>query len=613
MGYWPSYSTIPPSSRGAYLRWLAGGRAGGAYIGYVFLFFYGIERRVILDAQHDELAREEVPQLLSEVERLLDLYEENGSFCGYASGFLAMARLAGIQVNVEDLEPPGARGGWELPLEVKLAAGAFAADGEPLPGPWALSWLLNSPSIPLRTPARRCEKEFAELFLARYQQRYGEGIALKPGRAKLRLEYRPASASFGGALQIDCGGLPDVTSQPALTTKLAAIADDVTEQLDRYSRYLGRHGNASSPLALALLPPELSAARLPSDLEGLVADLGSAPRSVPSERLAVLLPSGIQKPSKTGASALAAVLAARGVGLEPDVRYGTVNFLRQRTVVLWKDEEAAQPPREHFAVSTVLMHLGVTVSASDGEISVSEQGELETRLIEAFALEAASRRRLEAHLTWLLTERPGIAGLKARIAPITEGDRRLIAHHLLTVAAADGIIAPQEIESLRRLYTVLELDPDLVHSDLHGLTAGPVTIIPSEISSDDRAVPRRPALDERRLRDVQNSTRKVHAVLSSVFAQEADPEANDEMSDPDDETPDHTGLDRAHATLLRRLSAQPSWSRSDFDATAADLGLLSGGAIETLNEAAFVVAEAPLLEDEDPLELDGHVLKAMIG
>ena len=46
MGYWPSYSEISPQAHAAYLSWLAGGRSDpGAYIGYVFLFFYGLERR----------------------------------------------------------------------------------------------------------------------------------------------------------------------------------------------------------------------------------------------------------------------------------------------------------------------------------------------------------------------------------------------------------------------------------------------------------------------------------------------------------------------------------------------------------------------------------------
>lgn len=50
MGYWPSYTTIPAQSRAAYLQWLAGGRQDpAAGIGYVFLYFYGLERRLLKD------------------------------------------------------------------------------------------------------------------------------------------------------------------------------------------------------------------------------------------------------------------------------------------------------------------------------------------------------------------------------------------------------------------------------------------------------------------------------------------------------------------------------------------------------------------------------------
>lgn len=93
MDYWPSYAEIPPASRAAYLEWLAHGRPAGAYIGYVFLFFYGIERRVLVDARTSAQARAEIPALLTEVERLLELYAANNSFRRYASDFLATARV----------------------------------------------------------------------------------------------------------------------------------------------------------------------------------------------------------------------------------------------------------------------------------------------------------------------------------------------------------------------------------------------------------------------------------------------------------------------------------------------------------------------------------------
>ncbi len=45
LGYWLQYGSISAKCRGAYLKWLANGRSEPkANIGYVFLFFYGLER-----------------------------------------------------------------------------------------------------------------------------------------------------------------------------------------------------------------------------------------------------------------------------------------------------------------------------------------------------------------------------------------------------------------------------------------------------------------------------------------------------------------------------------------------------------------------------------------
>jgi len=53
-GYWPSYSDVSPTFRAKYLGWLAGGRQDPDIdIGCVFLFFYGLERRVLTDLEQD--------------------------------------------------------------------------------------------------------------------------------------------------------------------------------------------------------------------------------------------------------------------------------------------------------------------------------------------------------------------------------------------------------------------------------------------------------------------------------------------------------------------------------------------------------------------------------
>ena len=141
MGYWPSYSEISPSSRAAYLDWLAAGRPGGAHIGYVFLFFYGIERRILFDIGEMRRGDEEVQTLVAEVTRLLSLYRHNRSFNRYASEFLALVRFLAPDFDYKDLDPPRAKPGWDLPFDLKIGLGSIVASGDPLPASWALSWL----------------------------------------------------------------------------------------------------------------------------------------------------------------------------------------------------------------------------------------------------------------------------------------------------------------------------------------------------------------------------------------------------------------------------------------------------------------------------------------
>ena len=614
MDYWPSYSEIPPDARAAYLQWHAAGRPGGAYIGYVFLFFYGIERRVLVDASEPGAAVAEVPQLLAEVERLLSLYGHNGSFSSYATDFLATARIVHTTHSISDLEPPRERVGWDIPFEVKLAVGARAAANEPIPGEWALAWALTNPQIRLRTPATRCPEEFADLFLTRYAATYGDGMLLKPNKTRLRLGYRPASASFSGMeIAVDAGDVPDLTGLTTPTKKLAELVESVTTDLDAFSRHVGRHEERDSARAVALLPPELARRRMPPKLEQILADVGDGHQVVKSAQLAGLLgdePAG--KLGKRDTVAIASLLAAHGIGVEPDVRFGPSNFSHHEQALLWRDEDPGAPPGDGFAAATVLLHFGVAVSASDGEITAAEEQHLESGLEEALDLPEPGRRRLRAHLRWLLAERPGVAGVKARIGALDDGRRAMIARYLLAVAGADGHVSPKEVDVLRRLYGLLGLDPESVHRDLHDLAAaGPVPVVPADADTGDYAIAREVLLDRDRLSAVMTSTKQVSEVLTAVFAE---PEPAEAPTPPDDPRADDgvAGLDPAHSLLLHRLAARPTWPRSDLEAAATDAGLLAAGAIETINEAAFAVSDGPLLEGHDPVELDGHILKEIL-
>ena len=49
-----------------------------------------------------------------------------------------------------------------------------------------------------------------QLFVQRYQQRFGSGMALKPSKRRLKISHRPASASFEGWVKLPFENVPDV-------------------------------------------------------------------------------------------------------------------------------------------------------------------------------------------------------------------------------------------------------------------------------------------------------------------------------------------------------------------------------------------------------------------
>ena len=61
----------------------------------MFLFFYGLERRAIIDASKDEAAQADWPVIAAELRRLLGIYgAKSGSFRRYASELLDWVALA---------------------------------------------------------------------------------------------------------------------------------------------------------------------------------------------------------------------------------------------------------------------------------------------------------------------------------------------------------------------------------------------------------------------------------------------------------------------------------------------------------------------------------------
>lgn len=619
-GYWPSYSEITPRARRAYLSWLAEGRRDPeADIGYVFLFFYGLERRVIVDGLNDEQAQRDRSAIAQELRRLLVIYgDKSFSFKRYASELLSWLEVSDFSKTLYNDPIPSFPTTFEIPLYIRLALGLAAVDGVPVPSHLALAWTRLDPASGLRTCASRCAEQFDKLFLQHYSATFKPGIVLPRNKTKLKLVYRPASSGFRSVseIKLSFGDTPDVTVLTSPQKQLKKIVDLVTDQLDPYSRYLGRNPDIPNALeGLLLLPPAAWPAAADEALKTLQ---GRVAEDFVVMKLQVLLDlfQARSALTKDRAVTLAKTLASVGIGMEPDVLGGARTPKGEDHVVLYSSVESsgASVRTAAYQAATLTLQLASTVARADGEFSEREMTHLSVQVQSWSHLTEGESLRLLAHLRLLAVEPVSLTSLKKMLDPLDAKSKETIAGFMATVAQADGAVTPAEVKVLEKVYKALGLDTRKVFTDVHAVAAGasptPNMAAQPEVNGFQ--------LDTAKIAALQKDSERVSALLADIFKEEvpqpivtaAAPEATP-LDSESAVAKGLFGLDEAHSAFARMLLSRPQWTREELLDVASDLDLMLDGAIEHINEVAFDSHDIPFTEGDDPIDVNPEILEKL--
>lgn len=627
MDYWPSYDTITADARGSYLQWLASGKNDPkADLGYVFLYFYGLERRVLSDTSRDPGAKAELLVLEQEIRRLLSIYGQSGSFRSYATSLLEFI-LAGRNAGYEQGAPPSPSGGRGLGFELRMGLGFMAREQKPLRGDWALAWYLSDPSTRIRTAMTRCSEIFASIFRQTFEAKFPSGMSLPSIKTRLKVSHRPASSSFGGQVYTASLDLPDVSVLSAPVQNLQEIGETSHTQLASYARFVGRNpGEEHSLDALLLLPigfwPEALRSHL-QDLQDEVFAQGE-PRIMRVVDLLVRLPEGTET-TKSKYSAICSALGALDLGIEPDVRFGGVVPDLSGAIALFRVDGMGIEPSlgAAFPGAALLLQLASAVAAADGIIGLEEEQLLRSQIQLSPSLLTHEKQRLQARLTLFKSAPPNLNGLKKRIDTLEMSSKAVIGDVLVRVVQADGEIAAPEIKSLEKIFKLLSLDTASLYSKLHGAAAAaaePVTVRPGDKISVTFGIPKPPLeapspggmkLDMAKVEALKADSIKVSALLGAIFTEQDEPPVEDSaLVTQSIEGTSGLGLnlDSEHFGLLQVLLRRAQWTRSELEELCADRGLMVDGAIEHINEAAFERFDRPLLEGEDPVDVNQDLM-----
>lgn len=628
LNYWPAYAAASPQARAAYLHWLTTGRQDPqADIGYVFLYFYGLERRVLHDAELSPMAKSEGPAIKQELERLYAIYQSNHSFQQYAGSLLDLLNFRSVADGLYEREPQPLINGRELSFGHRIALAQCARDGKPLPASWAHTWFLSSPLSYLRTAAIRSPNEFKKLYLWLYGEMFGNGIVLPQNQTLLKLERRPASPTFGGGntthtLQFK---LPDVTVLTSPVKQLQEVADACDARLQAYSRIVAKNqAMANAFEAIVELPPMLWPPEMRKPIEQVreLVERAGKPLVLPFAKLHGWFPDW-QLVNRQKLTALCRALGEAGLGMEPDLRFGGALPSNSSTVVLFADDKvsAQATASTRYSAAALMLHLATTVASADGKSAEEEKAVLKHQLEDSLQLTESERRRLHARLRLLLQEPPKLTGLKSRVDALDRAQREVIGDFLALVALADGHVTPGEIAAIERTYKLLGLDPKSVYSKVHVAATEPVTIKRRSGGDTEYAIPKPPAaasrgdilLDPAKIANLQADSERVAAILSSIFAQAVpapEPEVSATTLELETMQTHHAalmGLDDGDSALVRTLLTRAHWARAELDEMAIDRGLMLDGALERLNDAAFEKFDKALLEGTDPVDINPDV------
>ncbi|MBP1763152.1 MAG: hypothetical protein H6Q65_210 [Firmicutes bacterium] len=633
--YWPSYADITPEARASYLHWLSTGKKDpAADIGYVFLYFYGLERRLLHDVQHSLQAKAETEAILDEVARLLIIYGHNGSFNSYANSLLAYLQVEKYQeCKLATLEPPVPSNHLGFSMPLRLGLGLMAANEVPVPAEWALSWYCSSPNPPVytRTAAQRCSEEFGKLFAEEYSRKFGAGIKLIKNKTMISVSHKPASRSLiSSGNYVKNLNISDVTVLTNPLNKMAPIVQMCHEKLDSYSRLLGRSPEKEGTLdAFLELPFSIWPGSVKVELEKIKknSEEFGAFQLVKFGDILTELPTW-KDISKKRMTQFLEILDVLELGFEPDLRYGNPVPTTDSYVVLFGlgDKSVKVNFDAHYAVASLSIYLAMVVSNADGDASEKEILVLQNQLERWFNLKPAEQSRLKAHVLWLSKQQLNLTGIKKRIETLGQEQREFVGDLLVRVAQADNYVSLDELKLMERIYRLLGLDMTSLYGKVHAPTSEPVTVTQASVSQVGYAIPAAPTtgginIDMSKVAMLQADSERVTSILSTIFQGEITsdlhPETDNEGVEVQDdifEKKEETiwGLNEDLSGMIRILCQKPTWQRAELEELVQDRGMMLEGSLEQINETAFEKHDQSFTDGDDPIEINQEIARVII-
>lgn len=607
LSYWPSYSDITHSQRGVFLKWLENGKCDPSIdIGYVFIYFYGLEYRALKHGKdHDLIAWELV--------RLYGIYEGNNSFRSYCEGLLAytLSKIENKSISQEIFS--------QIKLKIKKYSIIYRAgvnllikDSNVITSDEVISLIPGFEDIGSSIIPSKVGTFFEQYFYILAKEDIDEAIlTITPKEIKER--YYAASNCLG---QNNSFRGQRVVIKKDLQKRLVKKWHQAIEDFKPYSRKLSKNEPKE---IFSLLPLALrSNMNHPSKelIEKNSHDLLDRPLSLSqiASKIGVEIS---EKINLKECRKIVEVLHANNIIIEPDIIYFKKSYKGDDKFIVSKVSHIKVLEKDDYKLAALLADLGVDLAYSGGNFNDSEASKIYTILCDNFLTKDIEKEHLKLRLRLYKDFKPKITNTSSKLfETLNLNELKTLCDFLINVALVDGVFNKTEDKKIRSYLSNIGLEESYIKdlyqrfgineiSDNAELKKSVVTsktgsLIPQQNDSLQ--------FDKVKLAQIAEDTAKVRGVLSQIIkTDEVEQEFVQQITFEDDVR--DIILDENHLKFLNFIIGQSEWDKKEIRDKAKDMGLMLNSAITKINEWSEAKHGDFLIFEEDKFLIQADIVK----
>jgi len=579
IGYWPSYSKLNASQRGIFLRWLSEEKNNTEInIGYVFIYFYGLEYRVLKEHKDLELIGYEIIKLWKR-------YASDRSFQQYSERLLAY-----IISNLKDKEKA-----VNLFKEIEYSLSKYSIIYQS-----GIHLKINNPisisvnelisliptfeSVSGSCIPRKVGKYFNQYFKIIAKEEIEEAITC----TKLK-EYAESYWSASNFITGDhyYKGIRIIIDRK-IQSKLAKKWNKAIEDFRPYSRKLNKY---SFKEIFGLLPEEFKRVidhPLKNKLKEIATNLTD--KVVTISEIANSLGMDVsEKLTSKECKEIINTLLHENIIIEPNAIYFKKNYKKNDLVCLSQIQGASMLDTHNYKVAALMADLGVDLAYSDNDYSEAEAGQIYLTVKSNFLSTALEYEHLRLRVELYKTQRPNVSNILKKISKHLKINslERLI-NYLVGVALSDGTFTKEEDRKIRSILSKLGIRESYI-TDIYERFGIHETFENIELKSHQNnlqkgsPIPKKQeiTLDQKKIDQIKSDTEEVKLVLSKIIREE---EQKSYIPIAPEENKSITTLNKNQFLFLRHIVQQDNWDKRVLRNKAREHGFMVNAIISTINE-----------------------------